>query len=173
MVRQYIDPELLNYASMMVKEQIEKMALKWEFNERSISRIAKMAVTADKTQDEAWLKAEIKKSHKFEYERYISHIAKRDGYYPFIQFRKKSFRVFKELYGEESLSLMQEKLQDPTKIGPAWAAQFVGAVQRIGYEECAKHENLFEFVTSHQAFQDAKEERLKFLRASDSQFRSP
>ncbi len=157
-----MDPELLNFASLLVREQIEKMSIKWKFNGKSIIRIAKTAVAEDKIQDEKWIRSEIKKAHKREFERYITHIAKRDGYYPFIQFRKKSYLAFKKMYGDWAFPMMEEKLQDPTKIGPSWAAQFVGAVRRIGLQECGDQKNLFEYVTRHEAFSDAIVERKTF-----------
>ena len=165
-MRQYVDPEVLNYAVMMVKEQVEIMAINWQFKDRSIERIARIAIDAEKIENGKWLQEEIKKAHKFEFERYLTHIAKRDGYYPFIQFRKRTYKAFEELYGADAFTIMQEKLQDPTKIGTGWAAQFIGAVDRIGREVCRDQDNLFEFVTSHQAFSEAKEERARFLRHS-------
>lgn len=166
-MRHYLDPELLNFASLLVREQIEKMSIKWKFNGKSVIRIAKTAVVEDKIQDEKWIRTEIKKAHKREFERYIIHIAKRDGYFPFIQFRKKSFAAFKAMYGDWTIPMMQQRLQDPAKIGPLWAAQFVGAINRIGVEECMEKENLFEFVTMHEAFQEAREERKKFQLFTD------
>ena len=161
-MRQYLDPELLNFASMIVREQIEKMSLKWKFNGKSVIRIAKLAVSKDKIQDESWIRAQLKAAHKKEFENYIQHIAKRDGYFPFIQFRKKSFEVFKELYGDWPFVLMEKRLEDPTKIGPAWAAQFIGAVTAIGMQDCESAANLFEFVTTHPEFEKAKAERTRF-----------
>ncbi|WP_132320139.1 hypothetical protein [Pseudobacteriovorax antillogorgiicola] len=161
-MRQYLDPELLNFASMIVREQIEKMSIKWKFNGKSVIRIAKMAVAKDKIQDEAWIRTQLKQAHKKEFENYIEHIAKRDGYFPFIQFRKKSYLAFKELYGEWPFVLMEKSLEDPARIGPAWAAQFIGAVTAIGVQECEKAENLFEFVTQHPEFEKAKDERGRY-----------
>ena len=63
-MRQYLDPELLNFASMLVREQIEKMSIKWKFNGKSIIKIAKTAVSEDKIQDENWIRGEIKKLTK-------------------------------------------------------------------------------------------------------------
>lgn len=159
---QYLDPELLNFASIIVREQIEKMSIKWKFNGKSVIRIAKLAVAKDKIQDEAWIRKKLKEAHKKEFESYIEHIAKRDSYFPFIQFRKKSFRAFKEMYGDWSFPLMEKRLQDPRKIGPLWAAQFIGAVKILGVEACESAENIFEFVTQSDAFSEAKEERMKF-----------
>lgn len=161
-VRQYLDSELLNFASMIVREQIEKMSIKWKFNGKSVIKIAKLAVAKDKIQDEAWIRDQVKKAHKKEYDNYVEHLAKRDGYHPFIQFRKVSYQAFKELYGDWAFDLMEKKLDDPTRIGPAWAAQFIGAVKAIGIKDCEDASNLFEFVTSHELFQQAKEERGKF-----------
>ena len=167
-MRQYLDPELLNFASMIVREQIEKMALKWKFNGKSVIRIAKQAVAKDKIQDVDWIRGQLKNAHKKEFEAYIVHIAKRDGYYPFIQFRKASYLAFKELYGEWPFILMKEKLDDPTKIGPSWASQFIGAVNAIGVQECEVAENLFQFVTCHEKFSAAKEERTKYQNHLDN-----
>lgn len=161
-MRHYVDPEVLNYAAMMVKEQIELMAIRWEFKDRSIERIAKMAIEKQQMENAEWLQEEIKKAHKFEFDRYLTYLAKRDGYFPFIQFRKKTYKAFVELYGEDAFTIMQEKLQDPTKIGTGWAAQFIGAVDRIGRDICREQENLFEFVTTHDAFKEAKTERDRF-----------
>ena len=167
-MRQYLDPELLNFASMIVREQIEKMSIKWKFNGKSVIRIAKLAVAKDKIQDEAWIRGQLKLAHKKEFEGYIEHIAKRDGYFPFIQFRKKSYLAFKELYGEWAFTLMEKRLEDPARIGPSWAAQFIGAVSAIGLQDCEAADNLFEFVTGHELFEQAKEERGRFQEFVDS-----
>ena len=147
---------------MIVREQIEQMSIKWKFNGKSVIRIAKLAVAKDKIQDEAWIRNQLKLAHKKEFEGYVEHIAKRDGYYPFIQFRKKSFLAFKELYGDWAFVLMEKKLDDPTRIGPSWAAQFIGAIKAIGIQDCEAAPNLFEFVTSHDLFKQAKEERTRY-----------
>ena len=60
---------------------------------------------------------------------------------------------------------MENRLEDPAKIGPAWAAQFIGAVKMIGLHECEQQANLFEFVTGHEAYQEARDERKTFLAA--------
>lgn len=167
-MRQYLDPELLSFASMIVREEIEKMSLKWRFNGKSVIRIAKLAVSKDKIQDVKWIRDQLKMAHKKEYEKYIIHIAKRDGYFPFIQFRKQSFEAFKEMYGEWPFLLMEKKLDDPGKIGPAWAAQFIGAVKAIGMQDCEGAVNLFEFVTQHEAFEASKAERNRFHKFSSN-----
>ena len=167
-MRQYLDPELLNFASLIVREQMEKMSLKWKFNGKSVIRIAKKAVAKDKIQDEAWIRQQVKEAHKKEFQAYIEHIAKRDGYYPFIQFRKRSYLAFKDLYGDWAFDLMSKGLDDPAQIGPFWAAQFIGAIQAIGLEKCNGASNLFQLVTEHEAFAAAKGERVRFQKYLDN-----
>jgi hypothetical protein len=74
------------------------------------------------------------------------------GHHPFVQFPPTKYLAFKEFIGEWAFNFMQNSLNDPARISPAWAARFCQAVKEIGIDICQEQTDIYAFVTSQDAF---------------------
>jgi dsRNA-specific ribonuclease len=123
--------------------------------------LARQVFQYGKVSDEKWIQEQLIQLHtRWEAEK--TDAAKKGGYYPFVQFTLDVYRVLVKQYGEWSLEMMRDHLDDPIRIFPKWAAQFAGAMNKIGREECNRHlDDLYKFVTGHQAWEESADDREK------------
>ena len=129
---------------------------------RYLKHLARQMLKHNKIDDSEWIESELVKYHE-EWEQEKTETAQVGGYYPFIQLNQDIYQAIIDNYGQWVIELMQNHLDDPTRIFPGWAAQFAAAAVKIGKRNNAKkhHDDLYRFVTSHECWQECAAAREK------------
>jgi len=151
------DQELINAGIDVVKESLgSKDSVPFS----SVRALAKKMIDQDKLGDTDWLNTEIEKEEKTIHSR--RGLAKSQGFAPFTNMGVKAFRKIQEDYAPWVLPLMSKKLQSVEDVFGDWAVQFADAMDALGQSACESVNNLFEFVTSSPAWEEARPVRDEF-----------
>mgnify|MGYP001011291904 CR=1 FL=1 len=119
---------------------------------RFLKHLARKIFRQNKISDKAWILEKLERLHEA-WEKEKEETAKREGYYPFIQFSLEMYRTMLEMYGPWTMEAMKNHLKNPGLVFPMWAAQFAEAMQKIGRPECERNSgDLYSFVTGHEAW---------------------
>jgi len=153
------DKELLKAATKIVRDFAGNTL--YRLPASSFQKIAQDMINTDRMGDGGWIaKALLKERKRIQEAR---NCARKFGYAPFSNMGFYTFRWIKEQYAGWVLPLMAESLEKPEDVYPVWGVQFADAMDALGARACENSENLYEFVTSSKAWEEAIDARKDYL----------
>lgn len=151
------DQELINAGIDVIRE---KLGASESIPFSSIRLLAKKMIDHDKLGDQDWLSYEISNEEKAIRSR--RGLAKSQGFAPFTNMGIKAFRKIQEDYAPWVLPVMAQKLKSVEDVYGDWSVQFADAMDALGQSACEASQDLFKFVTSSPAWEEARSVRDEF-----------
>ena len=161
----HIEQETVDFVATIIAEKYPK------FGTRNLERIARHAILEDKVADPEWLDEKVStiRYAKYKYRRSVrarqiaeeqqANRKRKVKFHPIFRlFTTKQAEKFKRLYGKKSLKFLQKRLDDPTFVSPQWASHFMATILMIGKESLLNRRDLYHFVTTHEYWEQCREQ---------------
>lgn len=153
------DKELLKSATKIVRDFAGNTL--YRLPASSFQKIAQDMINNDRIGDGGWIAKSLLKERKRIQE--ARNCARKFGYAPFSNLGFYTFRWIKEQYAGWVLPLMATGLEKPEDVYPVWGVQFADAMDALGMKACENTEDLYSFVTSSTAWEEAVSARQDYL----------
>ena len=149
-----MDQELLKAGIEVIRELSQARGV--ELPCSSHRMIATQMLKEDKLGDYPWCNQKLSSEEARIREKI--RLAKKKGFYPFVNVGIGACRWIRKNYGPWTLGLMKDRLENPFDAYKTWAIRFAATMKEIGYEECKQASNLYQLVVNHPSWKEMRRE---------------